>query len=263
MRVGDPRSGRPQTADGSDLLTEHEAEFIAVERTRLAGCGRCQSRETFEECVMLTRPRLGVEVPEMTVQVAQASNPAGTTAMWVRAGSPVCETMRTSLAGISRGRSGTRLPVGDGERAAVPRSVRPRRGRGGAVPNRLQWALGLDPDNLDFYHSVLSDSRDRLLEEGRADRLLDLVMARLMEAGHGRRSNRPAHRLHPSRGARPDPAGTGQGGGPRRSSGVQAVDGSGLPTIPGPPMVTNLAFRLPTRCRGRPRHWAWARARQC
>lgn len=68
--------------------------------------------------------------------------------------------------------------------------MRPRRGRGGTVPNRLQWALGLDPDNLDFYHSVLSDSRDRLQEEGRADRLLDLVMARLMEAEHGRRSNR-------------------------------------------------------------------------
>ena len=60
---------------------------------------------------MLIRPRLGVEVPEMTVQVARASNPAGTTAMWVRAGSTVCGTMRTSLAGIPQeGRSGTRLP---------------------------------------------------------------------------------------------------------------------------------------------------------
>lgn len=29
-------------------------------------------------------PRLGVEVPELTVRVARASNPAGTTAMWVR-----------------------------------------------------------------------------------------------------------------------------------------------------------------------------------
>ena len=29
-------------------------------------------------------PRLGAEVPELTARVARASNPAGTTAMWVR-----------------------------------------------------------------------------------------------------------------------------------------------------------------------------------
>ena len=33
---------------------------------------------------MSIRPRLGVEVPELTARVARASNPAGTTAMWVR-----------------------------------------------------------------------------------------------------------------------------------------------------------------------------------
>ena len=33
---------------------------------------------------MSIRPRLGVEVPAVTAQVARASNPAGTTAMWVR-----------------------------------------------------------------------------------------------------------------------------------------------------------------------------------
>ena len=32
-------------------------------------------------------------------------------------------------------------------------------------------------------HSVLSDFRERLLEDGRADRLLDLALARLKEAG--------------------------------------------------------------------------------
>jgi hypothetical protein len=45
------------------------------------------------------------------------------------------------------------------------------------MPNRplfAQWG---------FHHSVLGDFRDRLLEEGRADRLLDLVLARLKEAG--------------------------------------------------------------------------------
>ena len=33
---------------------------------------------------MSVRPRLGVEVPELTARVERASNPAGTTAMWVR-----------------------------------------------------------------------------------------------------------------------------------------------------------------------------------
>jgi hypothetical protein len=33
---------------------------------------------------MSIRPRLGAEVPELTARVARASNPAGTTAMWVR-----------------------------------------------------------------------------------------------------------------------------------------------------------------------------------
>jgi hypothetical protein len=33
---------------------------------------------------MSVRPCVGVEVPEMTARMARASNPAGTTAMWVR-----------------------------------------------------------------------------------------------------------------------------------------------------------------------------------
>ena len=33
---------------------------------------------------MSIRPRLGAEVPALTARVARASNPAGTTAMWVR-----------------------------------------------------------------------------------------------------------------------------------------------------------------------------------
>ena len=38
-------------------------------------------------------------------------------------------------------------------------------------------------DDPGFHHSVLGDFRERLLEEGRADRLLDLALARLKEAG--------------------------------------------------------------------------------
>jgi transposase len=48
----------------------------------------------------------------------------------------------------------------------------------------FKYALGLDLDDPGFHHSVLGDFRDRLLEEeGRADRLLDLALARLKEAG--------------------------------------------------------------------------------
>ena len=47
----------------------------------------------------------------------------------------------------------------------------------------FRYALGLDLDDPGFHHSVLGDFRERLLEEGRADRLLDLALARLKEAG--------------------------------------------------------------------------------
>jgi len=54
--------------------------------------------------------------------------------------------------------------------------------RYGAGP-AFKYALGLDLDDPGFHHSVLGDFRERLLEDGRADRLLDLALARLKEAG--------------------------------------------------------------------------------
>jgi hypothetical protein len=47
----------------------------------------------------------------------------------------------------------------------------------------FKYALGLELDDPGFHHSVLGDFRGRLLEDGRADRLLDLALARLKEAG--------------------------------------------------------------------------------
>src|SRR4029077_15933425 len=47
----------------------------------------------------------------------------------------------------------------------------------------FKYALGPGLDDPGFHHSVLSDFRDRLLEEGRADRLLALALARLKQAG--------------------------------------------------------------------------------
>ncbi|MGC5260779.1 IS1182 family transposase [Streptomyces cyaneofuscatus] len=47
----------------------------------------------------------------------------------------------------------------------------------------FKYALAMELDDPGFHHSVLADFRDRLTEDGRADRLLDLALARLKEAG--------------------------------------------------------------------------------
>nr|WP_234356991.1 transposase [Streptomyces sp. NBRC 110028] len=118
--------------------------------------------------------------------MARASNPGGTTALWVR----------DHLGGLWR----------DEDFA----DWYPRDGRPGLSPARLatvrvlQFLLGLSDrqaaeavrcridftyapamelDDPGFHHSVLADFRDRLTEHGRADRLLDLALARPKEAG--------------------------------------------------------------------------------
>lgn len=47
----------------------------------------------------------------------------------------------------------------------------------------FKYALAMDLDDPGFHHSVLSDFRERLTEGDRADRLLDLALARLKDAG--------------------------------------------------------------------------------
>ncbi|HEY2263286.1 MAG TPA: transposase [Streptosporangiaceae bacterium] len=135
---------------------------------------------------MSVRPCLGVEVPELTARVARASNPAGTTAMWVRDrldGLWADEDFagwypRDGRPGISAAQLATvsvlqfLLDLSDRDAAEA---VRCRTG--------FKYALGLDLDDPGFHHSVLGDFRDRLLEDGRADRLLDLALAGLKEAG--------------------------------------------------------------------------------
>lgn len=59
------------------------------------------------------------------------------------------------------------------------------RGAAEAVRCRIgfKYAPGPDLGDPGFQHSVLGDFRERLLEDGRAGRLLDLALARLKEAG--------------------------------------------------------------------------------
>ncbi|MEU5304213.1 IS1182 family transposase [Streptomyces noursei] len=47
----------------------------------------------------------------------------------------------------------------------------------------FKYAMAMELDDPGFHHSVLADFRDRLTEGDRADRLLDLALARLKEAG--------------------------------------------------------------------------------
>jgi len=136
---------------------------------------------------MSIRPRLGAEVPELTARVARASNPAGTTAMWVR----------DRLGGLWTDEDFAGWYPRDGRPGISPAQLATvcvlqflpglsDRDAAGAVRCRIdfKYALGLDLDDPGFHFSVLGDFRERLLEEeGRADRLLDLALARLKEAG--------------------------------------------------------------------------------
>jgi transposase len=118
--------------------------------------------------------------------VARASNPAGTTAMWVR---DRLGGLRDDedFAGGWYPRDG-RPEISPAQLATVSvlQFLLDLSGRDAAeaVRSRIdfEYALGLDLDDPGFHHGVLGDFRDRLLEDGWADRLLDLALARLKEA---------------------------------------------------------------------------------
>ena len=120
---------------------------------------------------MSVRPRLGVEVPELTARVARASNPAGTTAMWVR----------DRLDGLWDDEDFASWYPRDGRPGISPAQLATvsvlqflldlsDRDAAEAVRCRIdfKYALGLDLDDPGFHHSVLGDFRDRLLEDDRA-----------------------------------------------------------------------------------------------
>ncbi|WP_399132021.1 hypothetical protein [Streptomyces sp. ITFR-16] len=55
----------------------------------------------------------------------------------------------------------------------------------------------MELDDPGFHHSVLGDFRDRLTEDGRADRLLDLRAGPPQGGRTGARAHHAAHRFHP------------------------------------------------------------------
>lgn len=135
---------------------------------------------------MSVRPRIGMEVPELTARVARASNPRGTTAMWVR----------DRLDGLWRDEDFAAWYPRDGRPGLSPAQLATisvlqflcnlsDRQAAEAVRCRIdfKYSLALELDDPGFHHSVLSDFRDRLTESDRADQLLDLVLDRLKAAG--------------------------------------------------------------------------------
>ncbi|MFD9822308.1 IS1182 family transposase [Streptomyces violascens] len=137
-------------------------------------------------CTLSLRPRPGEQVPSLTAQIARASNPGGTTAIWVRdrlGGLWNDEDFadwypRDGRPGLSPAQLATvcvlQFLLGLSDRQAAE-----------AVRCRIdfKYALALELDDPGFHHSVLSDFRERLAEGDRADRLLDLALVRLKDAG--------------------------------------------------------------------------------
>ncbi|AZQ74368.1 transposase [Streptomyces luteoverticillatus] len=135
---------------------------------------------------MCVRTRPGSTVPELTVRVARASNPAGTTAMCIR----------DQLDGLWSDDDFAEWYPRDGRPGLSPAQLATvcvlqflmelsDRQAAEAVRCRIdfKYALAMDLDDPGFHHSVLTDFRARLAEEGRADRLLDLALERIKAAG--------------------------------------------------------------------------------
>ncbi|MCX4538284.1 IS1182 family transposase [Streptomyces sp. NBC_01669] len=135
---------------------------------------------------MSLHPRSGEQVPPLTAQIARASNPTGTTAMWVRdrLDGLWCDEdfagwyPRDGRPGLSPAQLATvcvlQFLLGLSDRQAAE-----------AVRCRIdfKYAMAMELDDPGFHHSVLADFRERVAQDDRADRLLDLVLARLKEAG--------------------------------------------------------------------------------
>ncbi|MFF4625403.1 transposase [Nonomuraea jabiensis] len=128
------------------------------------------------------RPRSALEVPELTAQVARASNPRGTPAMWIR----------DRLDGLWSDEDFAQWYPRDGRPGLSPAQLATvsvlqflldlsDRDAAEAVRCRIdfKYTLGLELDDPGFHHSMLGDFRDRLPQDGRADRLLDLALTRL------------------------------------------------------------------------------------
>jgi transposase len=132
-------------------------------------------------------------IPVRTLEVARAANPKGTPAMWVR----------DRLSELFNDEDFAGWYSSDGKRGLPPAKLAlvsvlqfaenlTDRQAADAVRCRIDWkyALGLELDDCGFDFSVLSEFRDRIAVGDRADRLLALMVGRLVEAGLVKRGGR-------------------------------------------------------------------------
>ncbi|MCZ7456770.1 transposase [Streptomyces sp. WMMC940] len=114
---------------------------------------------------MSLRPRSGEHVPPLTAQIARASNPGGTTAIWVR----------DRLDGLWRDEDFVDWYPRDGRPGLSPAQLATvcvlqfllglsDRQTAEAVRCRIdfKYAMAMELDDPGFHHSVLADFRDRL-----------------------------------------------------------------------------------------------------
>jgi transposase len=135
---------------------------------------------------MSVQPRPWPEVPSQTAVVARAAFPKGTLAMRVRDELPgvFADEQFVSAFGV-RGRPG----ISPGQLALVTvlqfaENLTDRQAAD-AVRARIDWkyALGLELTDSGFDHTVLTGFRQRLIEHGLEETLLDVLLARLSELG--------------------------------------------------------------------------------
>jgi transposase len=126
------------------------------------------------------------EVPELTARMARASNPEGTTAMWVRDRLEGLWGDEDFAHWYSRnGRPG--LSPAQLATVSVLQFLLNLSDRQAAEAVRcridITYALGLESDDSGFRRSVLTSFRDRLAQAGRADELMGLALERMKQAG--------------------------------------------------------------------------------
>jgi transposase len=132
------------------------------------------------------QPRPWPRVPDQTAAVARAAFPKGCLAMRVRDELPdLFPDQAFATAFGVRGRPGT----SPGQLALITvlqfaENLTDRQAAD-AVRGRIDWkyALGLDLHDPGFDHTVLTAFRDRLIQHGLEETVLDLLLTRLVELG--------------------------------------------------------------------------------
>jgi transposase len=151
-----------------------------------ARCDRLVVSGRGKDVLMSVQPRPWPEVPEQTAAVARAAFPKGTLSMRVRDELPGLFTdgQFASAFGV-RGKPG----ISPGQLALVTvlqfvENLTDRQAAD-AVRGRIDWkyALSLELTDPGFDHTVLTGFRQRLIDHGLEEKVLDLLLARLAELG--------------------------------------------------------------------------------